>query len=78
MSASGPGQEKRQVKFALEPGGGVGADGGRRRGDLRHHRRRAQVDDHVRAVGQDHGLGASHAEPGGGRHGGAGRRGGDG
>jgi hypothetical protein len=71
---AGLGQEKGQVKFPLEPAGGVRADGGRGRRDLRHHRRRTPVDDHVRAVGQHRRLGEVHAETGGG----ADRRGGDG
>ena len=56
-----PGQEPGHVEFALQPGRWFGADGGRARGDLGHDRRRAQVHDHVRAIGQDHRFGAVHA-----------------
>ena len=61
------GQEAGQVEFPAEPRVGVRADGGGARGDLRHQRRRGQVDDHVRTVGQDRQLHAGHAERGGGR-----------
>jgi hypothetical protein len=75
---AGAGQEQRHVQFALEPGGDVRADRGGARRDLGHHRRRAQVHDHVGAVGQHHGLGAGDAQAGGDLDRGAGRGLGDG
>ena len=69
-----PGQEPGDVEFALQPGLGFGADGGGARSDLGHHRRGAQVHDHVRAIGQDHRVGAAHAQAGAHLDGGLGRR----
>ena len=72
------GQESGNVEFALQPGRGMGADGGGARGDLGHHRRGAQVHDHVRAMGQDNRVGAAYAQAGGHLDGGLGRRQGQG
>ena len=68
------GQEPDDVELALQPGGVIGADGRGARGHLGHHRRRAQVHDHVRAVGQDHRVGSVYAEVRGDLDGGRGQR----
>ena len=67
-------QEPDDVELALQPGGAIGTDGRGARGHLGHHRRRAQVHDHVRAVGQDYRVGGVNAEARGDLDGGRGQR----
>jgi hypothetical protein len=66
-----PGQEQGHVQFPLQRAGDVWADGGRAGRHLRDHRRGAEVDDHIRAIGEDHRGGTGQAPLSTGQDGGA-------